>query len=77
MAKLKKVKCVVFGRNAGGEPDAYCTTITVTEEQYQDGRHYDDAEAEASGEGFDPAIVADQNDNVEYILKAVKWLNKK
>lgn len=57
---LKPIKCIVAGRNADGEPDLYFVIVEATEEQIENGEHYDAANANAYNNGYEPFLVYDE-----------------
>ncbi len=59
---MKKIKCAVACTNSNGEPDFYFVTVKCTDEQYENGDHYDRAKEEAEEAGYDPFLVYDEND---------------
>ncbi len=56
------IKCIVACLNSNGERDLYFVKIKCTEEQYNLGQHYEEAQTSAEEEGYDPALVFDEND---------------
>ncbi|MFA7219056.1 MAG: hypothetical protein WC119_00830 [Synergistaceae bacterium] len=57
-----KVKCTVACVNANGEPDFHFVTVKCTQEQYDNGDHYDAAKQDAEKEGYEPFLAYDEND---------------
>ena len=70
-----KVKCIVAGYNASGSPDLFPVQIECTTEEYNDGGHYERAEALAEQEGYEPKLVIDERDDgFELInIERVDW----
>lgn len=54
------IKCIVAATNSNGEPDLYFVTVNATEEQIENGRHYDAAKAHAEQAGYEPALCYDE-----------------
>lgn len=52
----------VVGHNANGEPDVFMTEVVCSQEQFDNGEHYDLAKEQAVAEDFDPSIAFDPND---------------
>lgn len=58
-----KIQIIVCCTNSNGEPDALCLEHTCTQEQYDNGDHYDQVKAHAENLGYEgPFWVADEND---------------
>lgn len=57
-----KIHVGVMGSNAGGEPDVIRFEIECTQDQYDDGAHYEMAKQLASDQGFEPAMAFDERD---------------
>ena len=58
------VKVMVACSNASGEPDFYFVKVRCTQEQYDNGDHYDAAKDAASERDYEGAMVAfDENDS--------------
>jgi len=56
------VRCVVAAVNSNGEPDLYFVKVVCTQEQFDNGAHYEAALQSAEDEGFDPALAYDEQD---------------
>ncbi len=56
--KLMTIKCVVAGYNANGEPDFYFCKVRCTEQQMDNGDHYDRARRAASENGYEGSAVS-------------------
>lgn len=60
---LKHVKVVVLCTNSEGAPEFHTCTPEVTQEQYDNGEHYDLAKENAEDNGYEgPMIAFDAND---------------
>lgn len=69
-----KIKCVVSCRNAGGEPDFFPAIVELTQEQYDEGEHYEKADDEAAGAGYDTGyLVYDENDGPSWLFAHFAW----
>jgi hypothetical protein len=55
---MKIVKCIVAGHNANGEPDLYFCKVRCTEQQIDNGEHYERAQRVAQDDGYDEKNVA-------------------
>lgn len=64
-----KIRCVVSCRDANGIPSFYPCTVEVTEEQYKEGDHYDEADVLATDAGYeDVGLVYDENDGPKFLF---------
>lgn len=55
------IKMVIAGTNANGESDLLFCKVTVTEDDYNDGKHFSKAEEYAKEEGYEgPFVVFDE-----------------
>jgi hypothetical protein len=74
-SKEKKivVKCAVAGNNSNGSPDIFFTKIKVTQEDYDNGKHYELALEDADSTSFDGQTVFDENDDGRAILQLCVW----
>lgn len=71
---LTLTKCIVAATNANGEPDFYFVMVESTQEQYDNGDHYEAAKEKAKKEGYEPRLVFDQNDEGgKAILEVFDW----
>jgi hypothetical protein len=69
-----KIKCIVAAVNANGEPDLYFTIIKCTQEQYDNGNHYDAAMAACKIAGYEEHLVYDENDSAgKAMLPLFTW----
>lgn len=57
-----KLKCSVACLNGNGEPDLFFVTVECSEEQYNDGKHYEAANSHALDSGYEPMLAYDEND---------------
>ena len=61
---MKKIKCIVASYNANGEPDLYFCQVLCTQEQFDNGDHYDCAIKCAKDNGYEgDGIAFDEFDN--------------
>lgn len=71
---MKEIKCIVAGINSNGEPDFFFVKVGGTAEQIEEGQHYDTAKDEAAEQGYEPALVFDENDPAgKAILNSFVW----
>lgn len=76
MKTLERYVTVVC-TSASGEPTLYMATVQVTEEQYQDGDHYDLAKEIAAENGYEaPMIAFDTRDEAAKQLAQVSEFMK-
>lgn len=54
--------CIVSCLNSNGEPDFFFVKVQCTQEQYDNGYHYEAAKDFAEDEGYEAYLVYDQND---------------
>lgn len=66
---MKTIQVAVVSTNSEGQPDIFFTEVNCTQEEYDNGEHYDCAGSIASGEGYDPVICIDENDAGWQFLK--------
>ncbi len=67
-----KIKVVVSCSNANGEPDFFPCAVVVSQEEYDNGEHYDQAIEIAVGENYEaPFFAYDEND------EGFKWFKEK
>ena len=59
---MKSIKVIVLCHNASGEPEFHSCTIDVSEDQYDNGEHYDLAKENAVYNGFMPLHAFDAQD---------------
>lgn len=58
------VKCIVAGINASGEPDLFFTKIICrTQNQIDEGEHYERAVKAANDEGYEAKLAYDEFDS--------------
>ena len=62
MSESKNVKVIVLCSNSEGAPEFHSCAIDVTQEQYDNGDHYDLAMENAEDNGYEPHKAFDQND---------------
>lgn len=68
------IKCVVACHNAGGEPDLYFVVVSSSEGEYDNGEHYEKAEAAAYQQGYSgPMVVFDENDGPSALFGLFEW----
>lgn len=69
-----EIKCVVACINASGEHGVFPVIVTCSQDQYEEGKHYDAAEDEAAARGYEPRLVFDENDpGFCYFLNSIDW----
>ncbi|MFV8385058.1 hypothetical protein ACNO5E_13295 [Vibrio parahaemolyticus] len=68
-------KVMVACRNANGEADMYVCDVTVTDEAFQLGKHYDIAEAMAEAEGYEPPFLCFDKNEQRNIARQVSKLD--
>lgn len=56
------IKVAVMCRNASGEPEIVASTVTCTQDEYDNGTHYDRAADEAREKGYEPVMSFDEHD---------------
>jgi hypothetical protein len=68
------IKVIVAGYNASGDPDFFFCKVSCTQQQYNEGEHYDIANQAAEDEGYEPAIAFDENDTAgKAIMDKFVW----
>ncbi|NDC55274.1 MAG: hypothetical protein EBZ69_00305 [Alphaproteobacteria bacterium] len=68
------IKCVVACFNASGEPDFYFCKVDATEQNYNDGEHYEMAEEAAKRAGYEgPYVAFDENDGPAWLFERFVW----
>lgn len=70
-----KVRCVVACRNASGEPDFFFCIVPVSQEDYEEGVHYDLAIQDAHDNGYEGRymVVCDEFDPGFRFFEDVDW----
>ena len=69
---MRIIKCIVAAHNASGEPDLYFCRVRCTEQQFENGSHYECAESAARENGYGPtAVVFDEADSAGKALLAL------
>lgn len=73
------IKCVVAATNAQGSPDFYPVVVEVTQEQYDEGEHYEIAMGLATDQGYEgDMVVFDENDGPAFLFENLfKFLEEK
>lgn len=67
------VKVVVAAEGFNG-PDLFFCKVECTEEQYDNGDHYDTAKLAASDNGYEGSMVAfDENDDPKPLFGLFEW----
>lgn len=67
------VKVVVAAEGFNG-PDLYFCKVECTEEQYDNGDHYDVAKSAANENGYEGSMVAfDENDDPKALFGLFEW----
>ncbi len=68
------IKCVVTCHNASGEPDFYFCKVKCSQEQYDDGKHYETAQSKAAEQGYEgDFVVFDENDGPAWLFERFVW----
>lgn len=68
------IKCVVAAHNGMGEPDFFFCLVECSEEQYDNGDHYDRAEELADAEGYEgPKVTFDEKDGPDFLFERFAW----
>jgi hypothetical protein len=68
------VKCVVACRNAEGASDFYFCKVECSQDQYDNGEHYEIAEYQARSEGYEgPMVAFDENDGPNFLFEHFVW----
>ena len=75
-----KIKCVTACYNAHGEPDFHFCIVDCTQEQYDAGDHYIEANTAALHAGYEGEgryktlmIVFDENDGPKFLFDHFEW----
>lgn len=56
------IRCVVSTLNSNGSPDFYFVRVRLTEEEYNDGAHYEAAKNDAEANGYEAYLAYDEQD---------------
>jgi len=67
----REIRVAALCINSMGEPEFYWTLVNVTQEDYDNGEHYDACRDAAENEGYDVKRVFDQNDPAAKQLAAL------
>lgn len=67
----KTIKCVVCAMNANGQPDLYFVRVNGTQEQFDEGQHYEAAENDADAQDYEPKLVYDETDPYSFELLSI------
>lgn len=68
------VKCVVACRNAEGVSDFFFCKVDCSQQDYDNGEHYDRAENYASNQGYEgPMVAFDENDGPAFLFDHFVW----
>ena len=71
----KSIKVVVLCENSMGEREFYTCAVNVTQEQYENGIHYDLAEDDAANNGYEPKFSFDCQDYASKQLgEVLAWI---
>lgn len=66
-----KIRCVVACTASDGTPDFYGCVVEVSQEQYDEGAHYDAARFLATEEDYEgPMVVYDEKDGPAFLFRA-------
>jgi hypothetical protein len=60
--KTITIRCVVAGLNSNGSPDFYFVRVRLTEEEYNEGAHYEAAKNDAEENGYEAYLAYDERD---------------
>ena len=70
------INCVVACRDSNGSPDLYALRIQCTEDQYENGDHYERAKEAVEENGYEASdIVFDENDHVFKVMFQVDFID--
>lgn len=68
------VRCVISALNASGVPDFCACRVLVTQDQYDNGDHYDAAKTAAEEAGYESiGLIYDENDGPEWLFEHFNW----
>ena len=68
------IKCVVAAIGADGAAGFYPCHVTLEQDEYDVGDHYELAEDAAKDSGYSgPAIVFDENDGPDWLFEQFNW----
>ena len=72
---MKEVRCVVACHDANGEPNFFFCVVKISEEEYENGVHYDMAAEAAEADGYEgPFVIYDENDPPgEWLFAHFAW----
>jgi hypothetical protein len=59
---LETIRCIVAAVDSNGSPDFYFVKVSATQEQYDNGDHYDRAKEAAEDNGYEPRLAYDEHD---------------
>lgn len=69
------IRCVLACRNSEGAPDLFPAIVDCTQEQYDNGEHYEAVESSASEAGYEePYLCFDENDK-KNLIALFDWEN--
>lgn len=61
--KTMNIKCIVAATNSNGDPDLFFVIVSCTQEQQEEGEHYEVAKGAAEKQGYEPYLAYDENDS--------------
>lgn len=69
------LRCVVAAMNPNGRPDLFFVKVRCTQEQYDEGEHYEAAQRRAGFEGYDASsVVFDEEDDAgKPLMPLFEW----
>jgi len=70
---MKTIKCAVFSINSNGEPDIFFCKVKCSQEQYDNGEHYEKAKELAEENSYDPVLACDENDPAGAVMQLFVW----
>lgn len=64
------IQVVVACRDASGAPTFYPCLVVVSDQGYEEGKHYDEAIEEAEAAGYEDCCLAyDENDGPDFLFE--------
>jgi len=61
--KTRTIRCIIACTNSNGEPELAHTTVNCTEEEIENGEHYDVAKEQVEDQGYENPCWATDEDN--------------
>lgn len=72
MTETTKLKIMVLGTNANGEPDIFDCSLEVSKGQRENGEHHEKAMSLARAAGYEPKMAVDEDDGLWARLNPTK-----